>query len=237
MVVRGIVDSIPYKECSTFEEGGKRIAIVAVKSTQNPALPLEWRQEFLNGQRFGNLPMYDEMKEDVVLGTVDLVFHDFPFKNIWTRDMEHPWSVFNARIFDTAVPVDTFKTLSDEEVNDLPVHFFTDAKVPYCNGDNELVMPVHRRMMGAAMRGRTLVFDLTEDLAKVLFMPMTMSIKPFWMLTLTCGHTARHFVFQASIEEVKMRDGTPIRFASVLTCSGKENRNLLRLKCDRPIFF
>ena len=216
-----------------------RLFIYATKPEYETCIPLEWRQEVINQQLFGNLESTDELPINQLIGFVDLVRmipHNY---NLWSLGSKKTaFLVTNAHTF--IVPLDINP---DEVEQNLDFIELVNTKIliprhPYLtDNEAELVLPVNMRLYSMASTGAAIFIQLAGEFAKLVLNEYGL-LKPFTRYTLWHDNEGKRFVVDADTEIVHElnADGSDLcRYPSMLSPDGMTTRASLRFSCRFPL--
>lgn len=230
MVVRDLINVLHLKRRA--DRMTREVVIYARKPRKNPAIPLEWIQEVINQQKFGNLPPTEDLPTEKVVGVVKILYKAEPNYNIWS--LEPPttsYVVGNACVLDEPLDVSCDEVKRWKNLpQDVKFHSFEPAKPHFRACDFEIVIPVCGNMYYQASQGKPITFEFAGKLANLMKDRFDGSLIPFENMRLVCGQRCKRFYFIPSIEE-EMVDGTPKRYPSVLSDIGRSKRKILSLEC------
>ena len=98
-VVKGLLNVV---RTELHLEKAQRIFIYAGEPVTNPAMPIEWRQEVINHQLYGNLAETKDLPTYEPVGFVDVLCPAEHKSNVWTLGQPGTaYLVGNAHAFDT----------------------------------------------------------------------------------------------------------------------------------------
>ena len=210
----------------------REVVIYARKPRKKPAVPLEWIQEVINHQKFGNLPPTEELPTEKVVGVVKIFYKAELDYNIWS--LEPPTTSY---VVGDACELDEPLDVSCDEVKswknlpqDVKFHSFEPAMPHFRARDFEIVIPVCGNMYYQASQGKPIKFEFAGKLANLMKDRIDGSLIPFENMRLVCGKRWKRFHFLPSIE-VEMAGESPKRYPSVLSDVGRSNRKILTLEC------
>ena len=172
-----------------------RLLIYATKPECDACTPLEWQQEVINQQSFGNLEPTDELPVNQLIGFVDLV-REIPHSfNLWSRGLKKPaYLVMNAHTF--IAPLDINPDEVEQNLNfiELANTKFLIPRCPYlADNESELVLPVNAMLYAMAWTGTAISIQLEGDFAKLVLNEYGL-LKPFTKYTLWFGREGKSFV-------------------------------------------
>ena len=210
----------------------REVVIFALKPRKNLAIPLEWMQEVINQQKFGNLPATEDLPTEKVVGVVKIFYQADQDYNIWS--LEPPttsYIVGDACVLDEPLDVslDEVKTWKNLP-QDVKFHSFKPSVPIFRVCDFEIVIPVCENLYDQASQGKSITFEFAGKLASLMKDRYDGSLIPFENMRLVCGHSWKRYHFIPSIE-VEMVNGNPKRYSSVLSVIGRSNRKILTLEC------
>lgn len=163
------------------KENPGRILIHASKKASKTILdkiPVEWASSILNNQTFGNIPYFEDMPSNAIIGYVDLVDIKEETDSLWDAgEGQLKWVLDNAYLFDDPIcDVKGKLHLFDYEMdeNNLPPAHKVELKYPKAEG-SELVVPVDKEgwevISGWSDKDndeKVFEFDVNEDCEPVL---------------------------------------------------------------------
>ena len=213
-----------------------RILIHASKKTSLRAMnnePLEWVQEILNEQTFGNLPDFPDMPSNAIIGyvTVEAVDHDNA-NCIWASGESGDerlwyWHLTDAHIFDEPIR-DVKGKLHlweyDLDENNLPPAHKLDLPYVSVEGDN-INVPLGQPEWDALTPNDRLSLELGM-LANDLCLPDVFDLIPLKTITFFRGEQKRRFLLKPETEAKYYTDGSedqnPLKFFSMFNPDGTE---------------
>lgn len=212
-----------------------RLYIFADVQDNGGQTPLEWQQEVINQQLFGNLDYPDELPTKRLIGFVDVVRavpHDF---NLWSRcSSQQAYLVSNARAFVMPLHI---KPCDVEQNLDFIERVNTRILIPrrpyFTDGESELVLPVNESLYCMALGGANFSLQLTGEFAALVTDERGM-LKPFTKYTLWHGNEGTTFVVDDDTEIVHELndDGSDLRrYHSALSPDGVTTRATIRFSC------
>ena len=208
------------------------VVIYARKPRKNSAIPLEWMQEVINQQKFGNLPPTEELPTEKVVGVVKIFYKADQDYNIWSKEPPTTsYVVGNACALDEPLDVSLDEVKSWKNLpHGIKFHSFEPAMPHFRACDFEIVIPVCKNLYDHASKGKPIVFEFAGKLASLMKDRYDGSLIPFENMRLVNGHRWKRFHFIPSVEE-EMVNGTPKRYSSVLSDVGRSSRKILTLEC------
>ena len=230
MVVRDLINVLHLKR--RVERMTKEVVIYARKPRKNSAIPLEWMQEVINQQKFGNLPPTEDLPTEKVVGVVKIFFKAEPNYNIWSKEPPTTsYVVGDACVLDEPLDVSMDEVKSWKNLpHEVKFHSFEPAVPHFRACDFEIVIPVCDSLYAQASQGKLITFEFAGKLANLMKDRCDGSLIPFENMRLVNGHRWKRFHFFPTIEE-EMVNGTPKRYPSVLSDIGRSNRKILTLEC------
>ena len=229
MIAKGLLNAVRTR---LHFEKAHRIFIYAGEPVTNPAMPIEWVQEVINHQLFGNLAETKDLPTNELVGFVDVLCPADPRSSVWTLDEEPAYLVGNAHAFDNPLVFlenehDNLRGIEDF----IPSHVFKPVNPFLLDYDEELVLPVNRRLFHMAAMRQTLKFELTGLLA-VTVLDDNGELKPFTKFTVINNRRAKSFLFEGEICHELTADETDLqRYPSVTSADGTTTRAQLVLSC------
>lgn len=141
-------------------------------------IPIEWASSILNNQAFGNLPYFEDMPSNAIIGYVDLVDIKEETDSLWDAgESQLKWVLENAYLFDE--PISDVKGKLhlfdfDLDEDNLPPAHKVELKYPQ-EENGELVVPVSKEdWEGISVwpdeedDEKIFAFDVNEDCESVL---------------------------------------------------------------------
>lgn len=230
MVVRGLINVLHLKK--RVDRMTREVVIYARKPRKNPAIPLEWMQEVINHQKFGNLPPTDELPTEKVVGAVKIFYKADPDYNIWS--IEPPtasYVVGDSCIVDEPLDVSLDDVKNWENLpHGIKFHYFQPAMPHFRACEFEIIIPACKDLFVQASQGNPITFEFAGKLARLMKDRCDDSLIPFENMRLVCGQCWKRFHFLPSIKE-EMAGESPKRYPSVLSDVGRSNRKILTLEC------
>lgn len=230
MIVKGLRTVVADNRFSR----NQRIYINATEPVFDPDTPLEWRQEVINQQLFGNLEDTQDLPVNQCIGFADVLAPVGTDTSKWKRPGELSMYLYNAHVFDTPQPIAKRNRFDAE---DIPSYCFHESRVHVVDHDNELVLPVNELLYEIASQGGTVNFELS-GLISVYTLFDEGSLKEFEKFTLICGSRSKTFLWNDGCEDVWEQDPETdelVLYPSVFNASGKAPRVKLHLSCRYPI--
>lgn len=229
MIAKGLLNAV---RTSLHLEKAQRIFIYAGEPVTNPAMPIEWTQEVINHQLFGNLAETKDLPTNELVGFVDVVCPADPMSNVWTLDKKPAYLVGNAHAFDSPLVILDNKNGKVHGIEDyVPSHVFKPAHPYLLDYDEELVLPVNRRLFYMASMRQTLKFELTGSLA-VQVLDDNGELKPFSKFTVINNRRAKSFLFEGELCYELTPDSTDLQlYPSVTSANGQKEHVQLVLSC------
>lgn len=230
MLVLGLRNAVRNEHFSR----GQRIFVYATVPKYDPDTPLEWLQEVINQQLFGNLLPTEDLPIGLCLGFVDVLCAADMRDGIWAAIPEQSVVVHNAHAFDEPQLIMPRKGF---EADDIPSHKFTprDPHSLFC--DDELLVPVSQQIYDAAAQGGNVTFELAGSLA-IAATDERGLLKEFSKFTLSCGHRSKTYLWNIDCEVI-WEQAPPtydlVLYPSVRAASSKIPRARLRLSCRYPL--
>ena len=230
MVVRGLRKAIPDERFSK----GDRIYINALAPKYELDTPLEWFQEVINHQLFGNLPPIEDLPTDKCLGFAEVLCMADGIENRWTCVPEPSVILTNCHEFDELQPI---KPREAYEAEDIPSHRFYGADAHIRDFGDELVVNVNDELYAIASKGGILTFELTGSLA-VCCMTDEGLVKQFEKFTIMRGNRSKTFLWNDDCDVEWEQDPDTdelVLYPSVFNALGKSARGWLNLSCLYPL--
>ena len=187
MLVLGLRNAVPDEHFSR----GQRIFIYATVPAYDPGTPLEWLQEVINQQLFGNLPPTEDLPIGQCLGFVDVLCEADKRDGIWSAAPVPSVLVNNAHAFDEPQLIMPRKGF---EAEDIPSHKFSPYHPYSLYRDEELVVHVCQSVYDKAANGGEVTFELAGTLAVVALDDNGM-LKDFSKFTLSCGQRSKSYLW------------------------------------------
>ena len=211
-----------------------RILIHASKKTSLRAMakePLEWVQEILNHQTYGNFPDFPELPDGAIIGYVTVEKIDKDCANsVWAAgDNNDPnlyyWHVADAYVFDSPITGVKGKLnlwQYDLDENNLPPAHKVDVQFPTVTDDN-IMVPVNEEVWNGLTANKSLALEL-GTLANDLCLPEAFDLKPLKTITFNHKGKQRTFVLKPETEAQYYTDGgeeqNPAKFLSLFEPDG-----------------
>ena len=230
MLVLGLRNVVPDELFSR----GQRIFVYAAAPVFEPDTPLEWIQEVINQQLFGNLPSTDDLPFGLWLGFVDALYPADTNSSVWSAQSTPMVMVANAHAFDEPQLIIPRKGF---EASDIPSHKFS-SRIPhslFC--DDELLVPVSQLVYENAAQGKDVYFELAGTLALIVMDNKGM-LKEFSKFTLSYGQRSKSYLWNIDCDiiwEQSPLTSDLVLYPSVYATSGKVPRARLRLSCRYPL--
>ena len=231
MVVRGERDVIRNEHFSP----GDCILVNAIAPKDDPDTPLEWRQEVINQQLFGNLAPTKDLPVNKCLGVVKVLEKAKKFYSKWSK-LEPSVVVYKALVFDDPQPIGKRK-LGD--LGDIPSHKFHPRDVHVTNSARELVIPVDKSLYTVASKGGTVTFEMCGFLLVYTLFDRGI-LKKFDTFRLNCGQLSKTFYWNEDCDvewEQDTETAELIMYPSVYAKSGFAPRARLHLSCRLPFIY
>ena len=230
MIVRGLRNAIPDEHFSR----GQHIYINASVPVFNPNTPLEWLQEVINHQLFGNLPPTEDLPYGKCVGFVDVLCQADGNESRWTKTQEPTVIVTNAHVFDEPQSI---MPRGWYDAEDIPSHQFGERSVMIWRHFDELCVPVNEKLYDIASQGGSVTFEMTGSLAVDTLLDNGED-QMFEKFTLSCGQRSKSFLWNDDCDVVWEQDPETddlVLYPSVYAASGKAPRARLQLSCRYPL--
>ena len=230
MVVRGLRDVILNEHFSITQ----RIYINATAPKNDPDTPLEWRQEVINQQLFGNLPPIEELPYDKCLGFVKVLDFAYSLHSKWSISQPPSVSVYKAHEFDEPQPITERKLYDYERI---PSHAFIAGEVQSRGYFSKLMIPVNEKLYAIASNGGNVSFEMTGSLSDFTNFDKG-TLRDFDKFTLVCGQRSKTFFWHKDCDIYWEQDPETdelVLYPSVYNESGKAPRARLNLSCRYPL--
>lgn len=230
MAVKGLINALHLKERVGFMT--EDVMIYALPPSENPATPIEWIQEVINHQKFGDLPPTDELPVNRFVGAAKIFYKADADYSIWTKEPPTPSYI----VGDTCV-LDEPSDASLKEVKrwkclpqGIKFHSFEPAMPHFRACDIEIIIPANDELYDQASQGKYISFEFSGKLAQLMTDRSDGSLIPFNSMRLVNGKRWKRYYYLPTIEE-ELVDGTPKRYPSVLSEVGRSNRKIVTLDC------
>lgn len=211
-----------------------RILIHASKKTSLRAMsnePLEWVQEILNHQTYGNLADFSELPDGAIIGhaTIEKVDKDCA-NSIWAAgENDSPdlfyWHVTDAHVFDTPITGVKGKLHLweyDMDEDNLPPAHKVDVQFPVVTDDN-ITVPVNADVWKGIAPNQSFSLEL-GTLANDLCLPEVFDLKPLKSITFSHNGDQRTFILKPETEAKYYTDGSeeqnPAKYCSLFEPEG-----------------
>ena len=197
--------------------------------------PLEFRQDVINQQQYGNMPPDGELPVNALIGLVKVLCETDRRMNAWTRDEENIYHVVNALEFDSPLrlPFDICSRLTDVK-DKLPSHRCSNYSPHISQGAIELFLPLSKENFDKASNGGTITLEYAGHIKTILEDYMD----DFEVLTVNCNRQAKSFFFNAEILEERDESLTGLKkYPSALDPSGVTTRKWVQFSCRYPKIF
>lgn len=231
MVVRGERDVIRDEHFSP----GDCILVNAIAPKDDPDTPLEWRQEVINQQLFGNLAPTKDLPVDKCLGVVKVLKRVNKFYSKWSK-LEPSVVVHKALVFDDPQPIANRRLC---ELKDILSHKFHPIDVHVANSATELVIPIDKRQFTVASKGGTVTFEMCGSLVVYTLFDEGI-LKKFDTFRLKCGQLSKTFYWNEDCDvewEQDTETAELVMYPSVYAESGFAPRAKLHLSCRLPFIY
>lgn len=195
-----------------------RILIHASKKTSLRAMgnePLEWVQEILNHQTYGNFADFPKLPDGAIVGyvTVEKIDHDNA-NSVWAAgDNNDPnlfyWHLTDAFVFDepiTGVKGKLHLWDYDLDEDNLPPAHKVSVQCPEVAEDG-IMVPVNKELWKSLAANQTLALEL-GTLANDLCLPEVFDLKPLKTITFTHEGKKRTFALKPETEAQYYTDGS-----------------------------
>jgi len=193
--------------------------------------PLEWVQEILNEQLFGNLPNFPDMPDGAIIGyvTVEAVDQDNA-RSIWASGDSNEeglyyWHLKDAYVFDEPIMGIKGKLHLweyDIDENNLPPAHQVNLADVAVNEDN-VNIPVTENVLKGLNPNSSFTLEVCT-LAELLCLPDVYDMKPFKTITFSCKGQQRSFNLKPETEMQYVTDGgeeqNPLKYLSILDPDG-----------------
>ena len=211
-----------------------RILIHASKKTSLRAMgnePLEWVQEILNHQTYGNFADFPELPDGAIVGyvTVEKIDHDNA-NSVWAAGENNDpnlfyWHLTDAFVFDepiTGVKGKLHLWDYDLDEDNLPPAHKVSVQFPEVAEDG-ISVPVNEELWKSLAANQTLALEL-GTLANDLCLPEAFDLKPLKTITFTHEGKKRTFALMPETEAQYYTDGgeeqNPAKYLSLYEPDG-----------------
>ena len=197
--------------------------------------PLEFRQDVINQQQFGNLPPDGELPVNALIGLVKVLCETDRRMNVWTRDAVNIYHVVNALEFDfpLRLPYSLCCRLADVKEK-VPSHRSYNSSPHISVGAIELSVPLSKENFVKASDGGTITLEYSGNIKTILEDYMD----DFETLTVSHNRQAKSFFFNAEILEERDESLTGLKqYPSALDPSGVTTRKWVQFSCRDPKIF
>lgn len=228
-----------------------RILIHASKAVDFDTLynktPIEWVQEALNHEMFGNIPYLIDLPESAIIGyvTVDCIDSDL-FKNRFKENGKNQWADFvsnnenmrywqltDAHVFDEPIQcvregeTRLWEYADVDEDNLPPAHKVAITKL-VLDGD-KIIVPLSEAYWNELEPHGSMNVDLTINLARLWFTLLTdQGFNTLSYNTITFTHQGRQRTFQmvpdSIVSDVSDADGFPLLYPSANNENGTNRK-------------
>ena len=231
-----IVNGIKKVENRTWKpkEMPGRILIHASKKCTERTVgnePIEWVQEIVDHQIYGNLADFPELPDGAIIGyvTVEAVDQDCA-NSIWAagdsnQEGLYYWHLKDAFVFDepiTGIKGKLHLWEYDLDENNLPSAHQVNVQFPEVTGEN-VTVPVNEVIWKKLKANSTLALEL-GTLAQIICLPDVFDMKT--LKTITFSHNGQHrtFALKPETEAQYFTDGsenqTPLKYLSLFEPEG-----------------
>lgn len=231
-----LTDAIPAVRLGArpFVSGQRFYVYATFEQVPNQEFPVEWMMEAHNHQVYGNIPTDDELPDCAFLGWVEVKYQPYADSSIWSYG--HGGSMFRVirrGIFEHPIDLQPFKgNLYESRLETAPVFHLHECYEPMDWGA-ELELPVNGTLFSTISRVGQITLDLFGRLASCV-LDDDGELKPFTLLTLTCGNRRRSFNFHGEIVADLDENCEPVLYPSLLDPTGYDIRKRLFLDCGDP---
>lgn len=193
--------------------------------------PIEWVQEIINHQIYGNLADFAELPDGAIIGYATVVAVDQDCANsVWASgendvDGLYYWHMKDAFVFDEPIVGVKGKLHLweyDLDENNLPPAHQVNVAIPVVTEENVMV-PVNEAIWKGLKANSTIVLEL-GTLAQIISQPEVYDLKPLKTITFSHKGQQRSFELMPETEAQYITDGsedqTPLKYLSLFEPEG-----------------